>query len=570
MSMKILRVDMTTRKTWMEDLPTELREWGNRGLIAKLLLREVPATCEPLGPRNKLILTGGPLAGFNLSSADRLSAGGKSPLTGGIKEANAGGEAARLLSRLGLRAIVVEGQAPAGELYLLKIEKDSAHLLRADNFRGMGNYALVERLRTEYGEGYGTITIGPAGERLYASAAIAISDVEGQPSRFAARGGLGAVMGAKGLKAILISASGDYHPPVADPIAFQTARREYHQALRNTPQTAEIYPKYGTAAVLPVMNRLGGLPTRNFTEGAFEKAQDLSGETLHDLLVERDGEGTPTHACQRGCIIRCSNIFADPQGKAVVSPLEYETLALLGSNLGIGSLDDVARLNYLCNDYGVDTIEVGAALGVAMSAGLLSFGDVEAAVNALHELGKGTVFGRVIGQGTVVTARVLGVTRIPAVKGQALPAHEPRVIKSMGVTYALGPQGADHTQAIAVRQPVDHSKPEGQVELSRRLQINQAAYDTLGFCVFTTPAVSKDPSLVINLLNAAYGTHYPPEHLQAIGREVLRTERAFNVAAGLGSHADKVPDWLRTEPLPPTGLVFDVSEEEMARFWDEV
>ncbi len=567
--MQLLRVNMTTGELQAEALPETWQLLGNRGLIAEILSREVPPTCEPLGPYNKLILAGGPLAGLSVSSAARLSAGAKSPLTGGIKEANGGGVAVQRMTKLGLRAIIVEGKAAKGQWYVLHIKEGRFSLVPAGELQGMGNYQLSQHLRKQYGDDAGLITIGPAGEMGMNLAGIFATDGEGNPSRACARGGLGAVMGSKGLKAVVLENDGTYRARPQDPEAFKRARKEFLDVLMSTPQTSEVYTKYGTASALLPINRIGGLPTHNFRSGSFDQAERISGDALYDLIAARGGKGRHSHACMRGCIIRCSNIVAGEDGEEIVSPLEYETLSLLGSNIGVADIDTIARYNWLCNDLGIDTIETGAALGVAMEAGLAPFGDAREVERIIREeIGKGTLLGRVLGQGALITGKVFGNTRVPAVKGQAMAAHEPRAIKGMTITYAMSPMGADHTAAVTLRAPVDHHSPAGQMELSRKIQVNVAAYDTLGFCMFVIPAVGAKPEYVVNMINAAYGTGYNPEWLAELGKEVIKKERAFNLKAGLNPAHDRLPEFMLEEKLPPFDLVSDIPQEDYARYWD--
>ncbi|GAW92800.1 aldehyde ferredoxin oxidoreductase C-terminal domain-containing protein [Calderihabitans maritimus] len=567
--MYLLRVNMSNLRTALEPLPEEYKLLGNRGLVAEILCREVPARTNPLGAKNKLILAGGPLAGLGISSAARLSAGGKSPLTGGIKEANAGGIAVQRMTRLGIRAIIVEGQAETGKIYLLYLKKDGVELLPAGELKGLGTYDVAKKLRARYGKDIGVITIGPAGEMLMNLAGIFATDSEGQTSRACARGGLGAVMGSKGLKAIVIANDGDYRVPVHDEEAFKKARKEFIKVLMTTPQTSEIYTNYGTASALAPINKLGGLPTYNFRQGSFEKAEAIDGDALYDLIEKRNGAGKHSHACMNGCVIRCSNVVPDEEGNTLVSPLEYETLALLGSNLGIADLDAIASLNKLCNDIGIDTIETGAALGVAIEAGMAPFGDAQEIYRIIEEeIGQGTILGRVLGQGTLITGRVLGISRLPVVKGQAIAAHDPRAIKGMTITYAMSPMGGDHTAGVTLRAPIDHHKPEGQMELSRNIQVIVAAHDSLGFCMFVIPAVGGKPEYVVNLINAVYGTNFQPEWLMEYGKDVIKKERAFNLAAGFNEVHDRLPEMFLEEELPPHNLVSDLSEEDYRRYWD--
>lgn len=360
------------------------------------------------------------------------------------------------MAQLGIKAIIIEGEAPRGKTFVLEVREGEARLVESPEYRGLGNYDCARALFEKYGPKVSLITIGPAGEMGLSSACVSITDTEGHPSRMSGRGGLGAVMGAKGLKAIALAHTRSRVAP-DDEGLFRAALKEYHQVLLAAP-TTETYATYGTAAMLNKLNTMGGLPTRNFSRGKFEKAEEINGARLREVILERGGEGNPTHGCMPGCVIRCSNIYPDAGGKTIVAPLEYETIGLLGSNCGIGDLDLIARLNYLCNDIGIDTIEAGAAIGVAMEAGLGDFGDGGRAIELLEEIGKGTVLGRVLGEGATVTGRVLGVRRVPAVKGQSMPAYDPRAVKGLGVTYATSPMGADHTAGQTIRANVDHRR----------------------------------------------------------------------------------------------------------------
>jgi aldehyde:ferredoxin oxidoreductase len=408
---------------------------GGRALIAKVLLEEVSPTCDALGPHNKLIFAPGLLAGANVTTAGRLSVGAKSPLTGGTKEANAGGTAGDTLPKLGIKAIVVEGQAPKGEWYILRVKNDSVELLPANDLRGLGTYATADRLQEKFGADCSVISIGQAGEYLMCGASIASTGERDQRSNHAARGGLGAVMGSKGLKAIVIDKA-TQSIPLANAELFRTASKRFAQELINDPKTGVKGSQhlYGTASIVATVNEIGSLPTRNFSTGNFEQSANLRGEYMREVILKREGK-VGTH-CMPGCVIACRNSYVDESGKPIVGTLQFETIALVGSNLGLGNLDDVARLNYMCNDFGLDTIETGAALGVAIEAGLAKFGDIEEIAALLNQVGEGTALGRVIGNGAVTSGRVLGIRRVPAVLGQAMPGYDPRSLKGNGVTYA--------------------------------------------------------------------------------------------------------------------------------------
>ncbi len=559
--MNVLRIDLNKRTITTEPLSDELL--GGRLLTNEIITAGVDPGCDPLGPRNVLALATGPLAGWHISDAGRLSIGGKSPLTGGIKESNVGGNVADALAGLGYRAVVFTGALPANEPGLVIIDEAGVRFTSGADLWGLALEQLADKLRADYGDGYGYLAIGPAGEKQMASAAVCVSDVRGDPYRFAARGGMGAVMGSKGLKAVLVKKS-ERPRPSGD--TFKAATKAFLQTIVSNPRV-DVLRKYGTASTVMLVQSLGGLPTRNFSQGTFEEAERISGEALYELTTTRGGDGTPTESCMAACAIQCSNVFPGADGQRLVAPIEYETLVMCGSNLGIGDPDVIARLNRLCNEYGLDTIEVGAALGVAAEAGLWAFGDGQRAVELLDEIGQGTVQGRLLGQGCAVAGRILGIKRIPAVKGQALSAYDPRGVKGTGVTFATTPQGGDHTAGLTVFAPVDHHSSAGQVQLSRGTQIARAAYDALGLCVFLLGSTGSHPELVTNMLNGAYGVTLESDYLVELGRRVIELELDFNRRAGLTEATDRLPDFFYAEPLPPYGEVFDVPDGELSQTW---
>ena len=561
MEASLWRAHAARREVTLERLPKSWQRLGGRGLIPRTLLDEVPPTCDPLGPFNKLIWAPGLLVGHGLSSCDRISVGGKSPLTNGVKESNAGGTTGLQLARLGIRALILEG-APPEEWAVLHLSKRGGRFESAADLLGLGVYEAAERLRSRFGPKAAIALIGPGGEMGLASAGIQNLDKDGEPSRINARGGLGALMGAKRLKALVIDAEGAEPPPLADEPAFRAAQKKYTQALLAHPQTTT-YAEYGTAAMVMMCDDFGGLPTRGFSSGTFEQAEKISGEALRELLLARGGEAETTHACMAGCVIRCSNCFAGPSGERAVSPIEYETIGLVGSNLGIGDLDAIARINWELNDLGLDSIEIGAALGVAAQAGWMEFGDAQSAMRLIDEIRRGTPLGRVIAQGAAVAGRVFGIRRVPVVKGQAISAYDPRAIKGTGATYATSPQGADHTAGLTIRAKINHLDPQGQTEVSLKSQINMAGYDTLGACIFSGFGFARAPVTTRELLQCRYGWDPGESPLQDLGRETLRLERAFNTAAGFGTADDRLPEWMTTEPLPPHDAVFDVPSEAL-------
>ena len=571
-SMKILRVNMEKRQVSWEEVPAVYERLGGRALIARMLLEEVPPTCEALGPQNRLIFAPGLLGGCGVSTAGRLSVGGKSPLTRGAKEANAGGTAGDVLGRLGIKAVVVEGQAEKDSWYILHVGGEKAELLPAGKLHGRGTYEAADHLQEKYGTDSTVTVIGQAGEQCLPGAGVCITGEGGQRSNFAARGGLGAVMGSKGLKALVIDKPARSTVSFANEALFRGAARTFALKLINDPKLGIKGSQhlYGTASIVAAVNEIGSLPTRNFREGCFESMETLRGEHLREVTLSRGGEaGT---RCMPGCVIACRNVYVDKSGKPIVGTLQYETIALLGSNLGLGSLDDVAILNRMCNDFGLDTIETGAALGVAIEAGLAKFGDFRSICDLLEQVGTGTDVGHMIGSGVVATGKALGSQRVPAAVGQAIPGYDPRSLKGNGVTYATSPQGADHTagNAFGARKEVNPLGVQGQKELSLKLQIIAAMLDSTGLCLFARPPIIAEPQLMVDMINGRYGWGWKIEDYDRFNREVLRTELEFNRRAGLTAADYRIPAYMRQESLPPHQAVFDVPDSDLDAVFDEL
>ncbi|HIJ68458.1 MAG TPA: aldehyde ferredoxin oxidoreductase, partial [Deltaproteobacteria bacterium] len=335
-------------------------------------------------------------------------------------------------------------------------------------------------------------------------------------------------------------------------------------------------PAYGTNVLTNIMNEAGGYPTYNFKQGRFESAHMISGETQAETETARGG--LATHGCHRGCVIRCSGTYNDKDGHYLTKQPEYETVWAHGGNCGICDLDAIAMLDFLDDNYGLDTIEMGVTLGVAMEAGLLKFGDAEGAIRLVKEVGQGTPLGRILGSGAAVTGRAFGVERVPVVKGQALPAYDPRAVQGIGVTYATSTMGADHTAGYAVATnilgvggKVDPLKPEGQIELSRNLQIATAAIDSTGMCLFIAFAIMDQPETfqaLIDLLNAFYGMSMTADDVVVLGKQVLKTERDFNARAGFTNAQDRLPMFFKTERLAPHNVVFTVPDEELDKVFN--
>ncbi len=561
----IIKVNMSNKEITKVENP-DYRLLGGRALSARILLDEVPPNCEPLGPKNKLVIAPGLLAGTPITSGSRVSCGAKSPMTNGIKEANSGGNIGLFLGRFGIKAIVIEGLPADDNAYVLRIDKEGPSLLVMNELKQLGTYATDQKLRAKFGKDVGVLCIGPAGENQLKMAAIASSDPNGE-LKFAARGGLGAVMGSKGVKAIVVDRTLQ-QPVYHDRQKFMDMVRTIHADFINDPKIKNVNQKTGTASIVKAVNAMGALPTHNFRQGSIEGVDGLSGEKMYETIVSRGGEGKAGVSCMDGCLIKCSNIYPDASGKKICSTLQYETIALMGSNLGFTNLDPVARLNYECDDIGVDTIEAGATLGVAIDMGLGKWDDLEGCMAMMREIRNNTLLGKVLGHGAQVTGDVLGSRRIPTAKGQAFAGYDPRGLKGNGVTYAMSPMGADHTagNCFGSRGEVNPLGKEQQGELSKNTQFKMCALDSLGFCIFARPPLLKDPSRLSTLVNALLGTTLSPDQVwEIMGIDAIRNEREFNIAAGLSPASDKLPEYLYVEPLPPTNEVFDLSEQEMLK-----
>ncbi|MCX7774979.1 MAG: hypothetical protein N2067_02635 [Spirochaetaceae bacterium] len=564
----IMRVNVRTRSVSMQEATGDQLKWGGRSFIAHTLLREVPPTCEPLGRYNKLIFASGLLADTNLTTTGKISIGGKSPLTGGAKEANTGGYAGKRLARLGLRAVIIEDIPEKKTTDVLVITASGARLDPAPELAGKLVDEAIAQLRQKYGRRVGIFCIGPAGEMKMAAAGIASPDDADEQIRYAARGGLGALMGSKGLKAVIVDDTGaTYKPEVYDEAGLRELVRWTVEELAADAKTRN-RNLYGTLDILKDTNEFGMLPTRNFSQGSFEGADRLTGPAVRDLILSRGGRtGKP---CVPGCTIQCSSVFPDEKGNRIVATMQYESLVLLGPNCGIGDPTDIAELNQLCNQVGVDAMETGVAIGVAMEAGVIPFGDAEGAKDLIRQIGQGTWLGRILGNGAVITGRCLGVRRVPAIKGQAIPAYDPRALKGNGVTYTTSPMGADHTAGNAFETRNTHNplSPDGQVEISMRLQVRAALLDTLGVCIFIRPPFAKKPEMMAKILQARYGWDLSVQQMNGIGLECIMTERAFNRQAGVSEEFRPIPEFMREEPLPPKNSVFDVPEEKMLHIWE--
>lgn len=563
---KILRINMSKLTSSTEDVPAAYRKFGGRGLTSCIVVTEVPPTCDPLGDENKLVFAPGILGGTSVPCSGRLSVGAKSPMTRGIKEANTGGAMGQKLARLGYKAVVFEGRAKHPTS--LVINKDGVNFSSASSLAGIGSYEILEKLKSQYGGKMCAAWTGPAGDMGLEAASIMFTTPD-LHMRVAARGGLGAVMGSKNLKVVVVDDAEADFVEVQDKDALKANVKAITKGVLANP-FVEGLRKLGTPQIVMITQTAGALPTKNFSAGQFENAEKISGEYMEGLLKNRPN-GEPVHRCMEGCIISCSNVYTDDQGELIVSGIEYETIALIGSNCLIGDLDMVARINRACNDMGVDTMDVGGALAVAMEGGLIPWGDGAAALKLVEEIAQGTKNGRMIGSGVKVTGDKLAVRRVPQVKGQCLSGYDPRILKGTGVTFATSPQGADHTAGIVLPGPHDPEyvpvSPTGQAPKSQFMQSWMAAVDTLGLCMMIgMPIMEAGPGLdqnVIGCVAAVTGESLGEKYLTELGAEVLAIERKFNAAAGFTNKDDRLPKFFYEESNAPGAPVFDVPDEEV-------
>src|SRR5215510_14266458 len=489
-------IDLTTRKVTRRELHGEEIVKAGRYWIAKTLLELGAATVDPLSPANPLIFSAGPFAGTSFSNANRTSVGCKSPLTGGIKEANGGGSFSYGLGQLKVAGFTLHGASPSWVVIHFKkdgtIDFDDAAPCLAK-----GNFEAQEMLHKKYGRKVTIALCGPVGEYQGLLGGISFSDKDGRPARLSARGGVGAVMGSKKVKAVVVDL--DKIPPFTDTKKVNAAIKDYAKMLLADTMVTSFYQKIGTMGMADLQNALGGLPVRNFSAGQQVNVSGggkfkMGGEYISQLNVSRGGEHT--HACMPGCVIQCSNVYADASGKEVVSPVEYETLGLLGTEKG-----------------------------------------------------------KIWAQGTARVGEHYNVRRVPVIKKQAISAYDPRVVEATGITMMATAQGADHTAGNLPRLKTREMEAPAIVEQSLAHQARVAANDSLGLCIFGMSVTNPNTEFLANAINAAHGTSLTKDFFEPLGREALRLEWEFNKAAGFTEKDDELPAFFYEEPLPPTNHV---------------
>lgn len=555
----LLRGQLENANFQKEVLSEDLVGLGGRSLTSALVHKEIASDVDPLGNDNKLIFATGLLTGIAASSVHRLSLGSISPLTEGIKESNTGGTFALDLRLSGYVALIIEGKCP--KLSIIFINGDDVNLVDGSDYQMKDTLTTGRMLTKQFGKDISFVCIGPAGEYQMLTSSIVVSDVDGIAARHLGRGGLGAVMGSKQLKAIVIKSNHRKYIKGANPTELKQNIQTYHSLLRTTPQTSQIYTKFGTAAMVDTTNALEGMPTMSFRFGSHPDANKINGVELSRIIEER--HGLVSHRCMPGCLIKCSNIYVDPQGNELLRSLEYETIILCGSNLGIFNLDQIAQINLKINKLGMDSIDIGGAIGVLMDAGKLPFGDFQGVMNLLKEIEDDTELGRLIGNGVFRTGTAIGSTRIPASMKQGFAGYDPRAIKGHGVTFATSTMGADHTAGMNIREGLNPHSKDGQVASSFRVQQLAVIYDSLGMCLFSHAAVRAHLDLLANMLTNLYGQDWSIERLTQMAIRTLDVEREVNEARHLNDAKGRLPAFMYTEKLGSEGLTFDIEPNEM-------
>ena len=564
---KVIRIDTKTREVSVTPESNEYRALAGRALTSHFVSQEVVPTCDPLGPENKMIFTGMMLTGTTFSMANRLSVGCKSPLTGGIKEANVGGTAAPYLAAHGIKALILENQPSERECNIVVIAADGEVRIEAANeLREAGTYKTVEFLHKKFGPKVSAIVIGPAGERGYLNSSIMVTEFGTEaPCRAAARGGVGAVMGSKGIKAIIIEkAAAPCKFPYADQDAFKEASQVVVQSILDK---RGVFSSSGTVGLLGATIPSAMAPYRNFSGGKMNE-EELEQFNVGKVLerVRSYGGGTG-HACQPGCLVKCSNIVNNEAGEFLTAAFEYETVELFGPNCLIYDMDVLLKIDRFCDDFGFDTIELGASLGVYFESGKMEWGDGAGALAMFESFYAGGSLADDFGMGTQRLGEKYGVKNIPAVKGQAMAAYEPRNLKGTGTTYAIATMGADHTCGPSLsRADLAPTGKEGQLDFAVSMQGPIAAADS-NACLFCWAAIMAVGADYAKLINAAYGFEWTVGDVIGMGKKAVEAEREFNRLAGITPEQDRLPEFFYTEPSPATGSVYDITHEEILEKW---
>ncbi len=562
--LKLVRIDLQTKDVKIEEL-TENHPyfgWAGRALIGKILLNEMDPTQPALSAANKLIFANGFLSGTKAPNSGRMSIGAKSPLTDGIKESNVGNSSSVMLAKYGILAIILENHS--SEWVWISISQEGIKIESAAGMEKENNYNLTKHFQTEYGKKIGYFGIGYAGYAKFKTASIASVDMQGHPSRHAGRGGLGAVMGAKKVKALIIHPTKSGKTEYANISQFNEVSQPLFKFINEKSKNRH---KYGTMASLMAMDAIHALPTHNHRRGSYENSHKLSGEALHELILANKGKYGVS--CSPFCAIQCSCVVNDAQQNHITSSLEYETVGKFGPNLLIDNLEQIAHMSRLCDDFGMDTLEVGNTIAVMMEAGLLKWGDGEAVIQILKGLYEEKPESLDIGLGCYDLGKKLGITRIPHVKKQGLPAYEPRSIPSTGITFLTTAMGADHTAGDALA-PADMTQTAQKMDLSKEKQIYSMLADSIGICYFVgfnLDLITKYTSLI----GARFGETISksPQNWIEWAKAQLRTEIKFNTMAGL-AEIDQFPDFFTTEFLEDIPRKWDITTKDLELFWTDM
>ncbi len=565
----VLRVNLTTKQVTKEPLREDwARDYvGGRGLGARYLFAEIDPKVEPFSPENKLIFASGPLTGTNASCGSRYMVVTKGPLTNAITTSNSGGHWGPELKAAGYDMIILEGRA-ATPCYLW-IYNDQVEIRDAGHLWGKTVWETEEDLRKELAVPDAiTASIGPAGEKLVRFAAI-LNDLH----RAAGRSGVGAVMGSKNLKAIAVRGTGGVR--LADPKAFLEAHWAMKVKLRESPVTSQGLPIYGTEVLVNVINEHGALPTRNHQQTVFEKAEEISGETLTETRL------VANKACF-ACTIACGRVTTLPgeaAGKYLVNTHphnwkiagegpEYEAAWAMGAECGVGDLDALIKANWLCNELGMDAISFGATVAAAMElyekgavalveTGMpLNFGSAEALIAMAEKTAYREGFGNELAEGSKrMTAKYGRPELFMGVRGQEFAAYEARAIQGMGLGYATSNRGACHLKAYTVAAEIlglprqmDPRATEGKAEITKLFQDATSTVDATGLCQFLTFGIGLEE--ILPQLAAATGVPYTLEGLLKIGERIWNLERLWNERAGLTGKEDTLPKRILEEPIP--------------------
>ena len=554
---KIARINLSTGKISVENIDENFaKKWlGTRGFGIHTLLKEIDPKVEPLSEENKIIYSTGPLTGTAAPTGGRYMVITKSPLTGYIAMANSGGFFGAELKFAGWDYLIVEGKSE-NPVYI-SIKDDDIEIKDASHIWGKKVSETEKILLEEFGDKHAQIaSIGPAGENL-----VKFSAIMNNGHRAAARGGVGAVMGSKKLKAIIVR--GHNKTPLADRQKFISVVKEKINKLKNDPVAGSGLPKYGTAVLVNIINQNGLYPTRNFRTGVFEYAEEQSGEAMAAKYLKRN---KPCYACPIGCgRVNVISSVGETEGP------EYESLWALGAHLGINDLGSIIEANHICDEMGLDTISTGGTLATAMELydkGILKqedlgdappfrFGNTEVIHYYIEKIAKREGFGAKLAEGGYRLAESYGYTdAFMGVKKQELPAYDPRGAEGHGLGYATDNRGGDHIKAYMISPEIlgypvkmdPHDISDEKVKMLILFQNLTALIDAAGLCIFTTFGLGADDYR--DMLNAALGWDLSTEDYLKIGERIWNAERLFNLKAGLTTEEDTLPKRLTEEPMP--------------------